>query len=97
MNEPEIAVELTRVERGQLKGLANVSIPSALGEITLRGFRVIEKDGQAPWVGFPTSGYVKNGKPQNYPLLELPASLRRKVVDAVLAEYDRARKRAGSF
>ena len=87
-----MTVQLNRLDRGNLKALADVSIPSEFGEINLRGFRVIHKEGQDPWVGFPSSSYIKNGKTMNYPVLRLPASLERQIADLVLAEYEASKK-----
>ena len=93
MNEQSIIVELKLFERegSNLKAFADVTIPSSLGEITIKGFRVIQKEGEAPWVGFPTSSYTKkDGKTVNNQIIETSKSLKRKLTDSILAEYKRA-------
>ncbi len=93
MDNQGIRVDLKEFERGNLKAFADVTIPSALGELTLKGFRVICKDGAAPWVGFPTSSYTKDVKIVNKPVLELASGVKRQISEAVLAEFARATRR----
>ena len=90
MNEFRILVELRRMERGNLKAFADVTIPSELGEITLRGFRVVQKGGEEPWVAFPSSSYTKNGQIINKTIIEVSRGLKRQIVDAVMAEFKRS-------
>lgn len=91
MNEQNIIVELKLFERGSLKAFADVTIPSQFGEITVRGFRVIWKDGEGAWIGFPTSSYTnKDGKTVNNQIMETSKSLKRVITDLILAEYKRA-------
>lgn len=89
MNEQNIIVELKVFERGNLKAFADVTIPTQLGEITVRGFRVIQKDGAGAWVGFPSTSYTKDGKTVNNQIIETSKSLKRKITDLILAEYKR--------
>ncbi len=90
MNEPQITVELRHFERGKLKAFADVTIPTALGEITLRGFRVIENDGHELWVALPAASYMKNGQIVNKQVLEVTRGLKKQLTDLVLAEYRRS-------
>lgn len=90
MNEQIIIVELKVFEKGSLKAFADVTITSLIGEITVKGFRVIQKDGEAPWIGFPSNSYIKNGKTVNNQIIETSKSLKRKLTDLILAEYKRA-------
>ena len=89
MDAENIIVDLRLFDRGSLKAFADITIPSTLGEITVHGFRVIQQDGKAPWVGFPAISYLKNGKTVNNPVLELPKKLQRQITDHVLAEFHR--------
>jgi hypothetical protein len=90
MNEESITIDLRLFDRGNLKAFADITIPSMLGEITVRGFRVIQKDGKVPWVGFPAISYIKNGKTVNNPILEVPKKLQLQIAKQVLAEFQRA-------
>ena len=85
-----ITVEIKKMERGQLKAFADVTLTTPIGEITLRGFRVVQKDTQPAWVALPASSYMKDGKTVNSPLLEVTHNLKRQLTDAVLAEYHKA-------
>jgi DNA-binding cell septation regulator SpoVG len=96
MNESQITIELRRLERGSLKAFADVTFPSPVGEITVRGFRVIQKNDQAPWVALPSVSYVKDGQTVNKPVLELPRSLHKRVAEMILAEFARLENRASS-
>ena len=48
-------VDLNRVSLGQLKAFADVTFVSPVGELTIRGFRVLQEEGKTPWVGMPTT------------------------------------------
>ena len=80
-------VDVRHTRTGNIKAYADVTVPTALGEITLKGFRVVQKDGQAPWVGFPNSTYTKNGKAVTRPFLEAREALLRQIAEAILAQY----------
>lgn len=91
MIEQNIVVDVKLYERGSLKAFADVTISSPLGEITVKSFRVIQKDEQAPWVGFPTSSYTnKDGRTVNNQIIETSKVLKRKLTDLILAEYKHA-------
>jgi DNA-binding cell septation regulator SpoVG len=90
MSESKLIVEVKKMERGNLKAFADVTLPTEFGEVTLRGFRVIQKDEQPTWVALPSSSYTKDGKIVNSPLLEVSRNLKRQITDAVLAEYHKA-------
>src|SRR5262249_54256756 len=95
MATDKIVVELRRHESGKLKAFADVVLPSTLGEITVRGFRVVQDDGAAPWVAFPTTSYMKAGERVNKQIVEVGRSLKAQIADAVLAEF-RAAQNGGS-
>lgn len=88
MGELKITVEIKRLERGQLRAFCDVTLFFEHGELTLKGCRVIQKDGQDPWIAFPTNSYEKDGKTINKPVLEFSQTLRRLITAAILAEYD---------
>lgn len=88
MNDQNIIVELKLRESGNLKAFADVTIPTALGDLTAKGFRIVKKEGEAAWVGFPTSSYTnKDGKRIDNQILETSKGLKKKICDLILAEY----------
>ena len=90
MSELKLTVDLRLLDgHGQLRGFADVTISFEAGEITVKGFRIVQKDGQAPWIGFPTISYTKDGQKINKPVLEVSRTLHRQIVDAILAGFPR--------
>lgn len=90
MNNENVIVELKLFDRGQLKAFADVTIALPVGEITVRSFRVIQKDSQAAvWIAFPAVSYTKDGKIVNKQILEVSRGLKKQVTDAILAEFKR--------
>jgi hypothetical protein len=92
MTGAKIVVNLKACDHGSLKAFADVSIPSEFGEVAIRGFRVIQDGDEPPWVGFPSSSYVKNGQVVRSPLLQLGPALHRRVAEAVLDAYEGERR-----
>jgi hypothetical protein len=76
---------------GAVKARADVRIQVDGGSFTVFGFSIIEKDGKAPWIGFPQ----KQGKiPGKYfPVFEAEGNIRTEIIDAILEAY-RSRKAA---
>jgi DNA-binding cell septation regulator SpoVG len=88
MGDLKMTTEMKRIQRGQLRAFCDVTLSFEHGELTLKGCRVIQKDGQEPWIAFPTNSYEKDGKTINKPVLEFSQTLRRMITTAILAEYD---------
>lgn len=85
---PNISVHIRSFENGKgLKGFADVTFRTEAGELTICGFCIRQRDGEAPWVGFPASSYLKDGKQVNKPILEVGRLLRKTVEDAILDAY----------
>jgi DNA-binding cell septation regulator SpoVG len=87
MPNDKIIVELRLHESGKLKAFADVTIPSTLGEITVRGFRVVQDGTAAPWVAFPTISYMKAGAKVNKQIVEVSRGLKSQLADSILTEY----------
>ncbi|MGI0133589.1 MAG: hypothetical protein ACREBW_01350 [Candidatus Micrarchaeaceae archaeon] len=86
----DIRVDLAIVNaKAPLRALADVALRWSDGEITIRRCAVFEKAGQPPWANLPRLPIEKNGKRIYAPLIELQAALKKRVLDAVLAEYRR--------
>jgi DNA-binding cell septation regulator SpoVG len=77
-------------ESGPLKAFADVALQTPYGEIILKGCRIVQKAGQAPWVGFPTISYVKGGQTKYKDLIETSQVTKRKLAEAILAAYHNA-------
>lgn len=65
-----IQVDLRHVGFVGVKAYGDVTLPTPVGEVTIKGFCVISKNGEPPWVGFPSTSYQKERKPVNKPLLD---------------------------
>jgi DNA-binding cell septation regulator SpoVG len=73
------------LDKGSLKAFADVTI----GEITIKGFRVVHKDlvNSGPWVGFPQIRFEKDGKPTFRDVIEASRQVRREISEKILEEY----------
>ena len=90
MIEQNVLVEMKLYESGSLKAFVDVTIPSELGELTLRGFRVVQQDTAPAWVAFPNSRYTnKDGKLITAQILETSKTVKRRLADLILDEYRR--------
>jgi hypothetical protein len=84
----EIKINLARVTAQRpLRALADVTLRFSDGEVTIRRCAVFEKDGEPPWANFPRLPIEKNGEKHFAPLIDLPRSLRERVLEALLVEY----------
>lgn len=92
-SEPEVTVRIKLLERGQLRAFADVTIAFIGHELTVLGFRIIQKDNQVPWVALPTSSYQKEGKLVNKKLVECSRKLNQIIQEAILQEYEQARSK----
>ena len=89
MSDELIFVSIHLHQSGQLKAFADFTLQTPLGEITIRGFRVVQKDGGEPWIAFPAMSYQKDGEAKFKDLLDMPQATHRKIAEAILAEYRR--------
>ncbi len=88
--ETEVKLELSLVTaRPPLKALADVTLSWDQHEVTIRRCAVFHKSGEPPWAALPRLPIEKNGKRIFVPLIELPRFLKQRVLDAILAEYER--------
>jgi hypothetical protein len=86
----EIKVDLALINaKFPLRALADVVLRWSDAEITIRRCAVFEKSDAPPWANLPRLPIEKNGKRQFVPLLDLPCELKKRVLDAVLEEYQR--------
>ncbi len=85
-----ITVDLALVEaKPPLRALADVTLHWSDGEVTIRRFAVFEKPDQPPWASVPRLKMERNGRKVYLPLLDVPKDLKRRILEAVLQEYQR--------
>lgn len=91
MDIREITIELKKLNNSKsLKAFADVSFSTSHGEITLKGFRVIQKDENPMWIAFPSSSYKnKEGNMVNAPFLEVSKAFKKELTDLILKEYSK--------
>ena len=91
MEQPTIRVDLRRTDgKRSTKAWADVTFVTAIGEITVKDFRVMERESDKQlWVGEPRVSYQKNGKTEWKPVFEARQAILRQIGEAVLAEYAR--------
>lgn len=70
-------------------GLANVTIETALGELTIRKVKIIHQDDKQPWIALPNNDYKEQGSGEwkHVPILDLGVRLKKAVFEAVLIKY----------
>lgn len=88
MPDTRIEIDLHRFEQGALKAFADATFAFGDTDLTVRGFRVIQRDGQQPWVGLPSSSFTnKDGKTVNKTVIEMSRRLHKAVTEQILAKY----------
>lgn len=69
---------------GALKAFLDVTFDEHL---TIKGFRVVQKEGQEPWVAFPQITYEKDGKTVRKDVLEVSRLMKKEITEKVLEEF----------
>lgn len=88
--DTEIKINLALVNaKAPLFALADVILRWPGGDLTIRRCAVFEKQGEPAWATLPRIPVEKNGKKTYLPLLDLSRDLKQRVLEAVLAEYER--------
>jgi hypothetical protein len=88
--DTEIKINLALVNaKAPLCALADVILRWPGGDLTIRRCAVFEKRGEPAWATLPRIPVEKNGKKTYLPLLDLSRDLKKRVLEAVLAEYER--------
>ncbi len=77
-------LKIKKIEKGALQAFVDVQI----GQVQIKGFRVVKQPDQSAWVSVPQTEQVKSGEKRYFNLIELPNDLKRKVQDAVLAAWE---------
>ncbi len=88
--DTEIKIDLALVNaKAPLCALADVVLRWPGGDLTIRRCAVFEKQGEPAWATLPRIPVEKNGKKTYLALLDLSRDLKQRVLEAVLAEYER--------
>ncbi len=87
MNVKDFRVDIrTNSKSSAVKAYADVQILVEGGTLSIFGLSIIEKDGKAPWVAFPSRPGTVQGK--YFPVVEADGEVRRKISERVLEKYD---------
>jgi hypothetical protein len=70
-----------------LKAFAHLTIPTSFGEITVKRFKVFEKDDEDYWVALPSESFTKNGKRIFIPHVDMPKHIQRELGKKIISEY----------
>jgi DNA-binding cell septation regulator SpoVG len=83
----EIEVKLRRGTKPESKIAAHADVVLALsdGKIQLNSFCIFKPNGKQMWVAPPAT----KGEKRFFPLIVLSGEIRKKIEQAILAEYDR--------
>jgi len=73
---------------GSVKAHADLHIEFPGGSLSILGLSVIEKDGKAAWVAFPSRPGNISGK--YFPVVEADGDVRKQISDLVLEKYRNA-------
>ena len=95
MSEQPVNVMIRQHESGQMKAFADVTVMTQCGELTIRGFRVIQKSELAPWVAFPSTSFEKGGQTKYKDLIDTSQTTRRKLVEHLGCHHDVLRSGGG--
>lgn len=82
-------VRVTRIKPVVGKGNLKAFIDIVIGDyISIHGCRVIQQEGQRPWVSMPQSEHVKDGQKKYYTVIKiLDKRLKHDIHEAILAAY----------
>ena len=84
-----LSIDLRLVDFGSsVKANADVTLGLPEGDLTIKGFRVIQQDGKDPWVAMPTNSYKdKSGEFKNLKIIEMPRRLKDPICNKILELY----------
>jgi DNA-binding cell septation regulator SpoVG len=70
---------------GAVKAYADIRIQTDGGRLQEKGYAVIQKDGGAPFIGFPSRPGNTPGK--FFPIVDAEGDIRSAIIDAIMATY----------
>ena len=68
------------------RAYADVRLETDIGELTIYGFCIFEKEGGGRWVNFPHR-HRNHGRDQWYPMAEATGNLRQLIIAAIIDAY----------
>lgn len=87
MNVNSFRVDIRPTSKtGAVKAYADVQLIFEGGTISIFGLSIIEKDGKAPWVAFPSRPGNVQGK--YFPVVEADGEVKKTISRLVLDKYD---------
>jgi DNA-binding cell septation regulator SpoVG len=75
---------------GAVKAYADVRIETGEGVLWERGYAVIQKEKNAPFIGFPSRAGTTQGK--FFPIIEAEGDIRKAIMDAIFTAYKKTLK-----
>jgi hypothetical protein len=70
---------------GPLKAYADVKFHTTEGNLYEKGYAIVQKDGGAPFIGFPSRPGNTPGR--FFPIVEAEGDIRNGIIGAILAAY----------
>ncbi len=73
-----------------IKAFADISLDTGLGEISISGIKIIQKDDNKPFIIFPSISFKddKTGDFKNRKILSFSKRLEKMISNSVLKEYE---------
>jgi hypothetical protein len=75
---------------GAVKAYADIQIQTDGGILQEKGYAVIQKDGAAPFIGFPSRPGSIPGK--FFPIVDAEGEIRTMIFNAILAAYKKSQR-----
>ena len=84
----EAVIEVKPIQSGKsLKAVADFTLTTDEGEITITKIRVIQDGSSPPWVALPQESYQKNGETKYSPVIVTSKKFKRWLDEKVLEQY----------
>lgn len=86
----EMLIEVRPIDGDKaVKAIAEVTLQTEQGELTLSRLKVIHQDGKDPWVAYPTIDYKdrESGDFRHLPVITPGVRLKKAIQSAVLKKY----------
>ena len=87
MSTPPLRIRISPHESGSMKAFADATFSTAVGEITIRGYRVNLNRQGALWVGKPQTSYSSQGTTKYKEILDCAKGTEQQIAEAILRAY----------
>jgi len=90
----EVLIEnLKKIEGGNLKAKLDVRLPTPAGDWIIRRCRIVKDGEKKEWFSLPSVCYIDcDGKTKYIQMLSLPPSLKRRISEKALLEWQKHKK-----